>query len=102
MMTNSNSYSQGKPLIQRNSIIFGAWNTYLYFLNKNTGELLWKWNNGNEKQELYSAGNVGLVSLKNQLYLVMHSFEDSIYRSTSFTLNMLKDNNYVSFALNQR
>ena len=101
-MTSSNFCSQGKPLIQGNSIIFGAWVTYIYFLNKNTGELLWKWNNGNEKQEYYAAGNVGLISSKNRLYLVMHSFEDSMYRSTSFTLNMLKDNNYVSFALNQR
>jgi len=102
MMTSSNSYSQEKLLIQGKSIIFGAWVTYIYFLNKNTGELLWKWNNGNVKQELYSAGNVGLVSLKNRLYLVMHSFEGSIYRSTSFTLNISKDNNYVLFALNQR
>ena len=101
-MTNSNSYSQGKPLIQGNSVIFGVWDTYFYRLNKTTAELLRKWNNGNEKQELYSAGNAGLVSSKNRLYLVMHSFEDSMYRSTSFTLNMLKDNNYVSFALNQR
>ena len=102
MMTSSNSYSQGKLLIQGKSIIFGAWVTYIYFLNKNTGELLWKWNNGNVKQELYSAGNVGLIFSKNRLYLVMHSFEDSIYRSTSFTLIILKGNNYVSFALNQR
>ena len=102
MMTSSNSYSQGKLLIQGKSIIFGAWVTYIYFLNKTTAELLWKWNNGNEKQEYYAAGNVGLVSSKNRLYLVMHSFEGSIYRSTSFTLNILKDNNYVLFALNQR
>ena len=102
MIPSSNSYSQGKLLIQGKSIIFGACDTYFYFLNKNTGELLWKWNNGNEKQELYSAGNAGLVSSKNRLYLVMHSFEDSIHRSTSFTLNILKGNNYVSFALDQR
>ena len=64
------SYSQGKPLIHGNSIIFGAWDTYLYCLDKNTGALLWKWNNGNEKQELYSAGNVKVVSSKNRLYVV--------------------------------
>jgi outer membrane protein assembly factor BamB len=64
------SYSQGIPLIHQNSIIFGAWDTFIYYLDKNTGELLWKWNNGNEKQELYSAGNVGGVSSNNRLYFV--------------------------------
>ncbi|WP_188050733.1 PQQ-binding-like beta-propeller repeat protein [Flavobacterium sp. GP15] len=64
------SYSQGKPLIHENTIIFGSWDTFLYCLNKNTGALLWKWNNGNEKQELYSPGNVNVVASKNRLYFV--------------------------------
>lgn len=64
------SYSQGTPLIQGDKIIFGAWDTNLYCLNKNTGELIWKWNNGNDKQVLYSAGNVNVVSSKNRLYFV--------------------------------
>ena len=64
------SYSQGKPLIHENTIIFGSWDTFLYCLNKNTGALLWKWNNGNGKQELYSPGNVNVVASKNRLYFV--------------------------------
>lgn len=64
------SYSQGIPLIQGDKIIFGAWDTNLYCLNINTGELIWKWNNGNDKQVLYSAGNVNVVSSKNRLYFV--------------------------------
>jgi len=64
------SYSQGTPLIQGDKIIFGVWDTYIYCLNKNTGELIWKWNNGNDKQILYSAGNVNMVSTKNRLYFV--------------------------------
>jgi len=63
------SYSQGTPLIHGNKIIFGAWDTNLYCLNKNTGELIWKWNNDN-KQVLYSAGNVNVVASKNRLYFV--------------------------------
>jgi outer membrane protein assembly factor BamB len=39
-------------------------------LDKNTGELIWKWNNGNDKQVLYSAGNVNVVSSKSRLYFV--------------------------------
>ena len=65
-----NSYSQATPLIHGNSIIFGSWDSYLYCLDKSTGELVWKWNNGNEKQELYSPGNVKTVASKNRLYLV--------------------------------
>lgn len=64
------SYSQGIPLIQGDKIIFGAWDTNLYCLSINTGELIWKWNNGNDKQVLYSAGNVNVVSSKNRLYFV--------------------------------
>ncbi|MDN3674664.1 PQQ-binding-like beta-propeller repeat protein [Flavobacterium branchiarum] len=64
------SYSQGTPLIHGDEIIFGAWDTNLYCLNKNTGELIWKWNNGNDKQVLYSAGNVNVVASKSRLYFV--------------------------------
>ena len=64
------SYSQGTPLIHGDTIIFGAWDTYLYCLNKHTGALIWKWNNGNMKQELYSPGNVNVAASKNRLYFV--------------------------------
>ncbi|MDQ8014203.1 MAG: PQQ-binding-like beta-propeller repeat protein [Flavobacterium nitrogenifigens] len=64
------SYSQGTPLIQDNKIIFGVWDSYVYCLDKNTGKLIWKWNNGNDKQILYSAGNVNMVASKNRLYFV--------------------------------
>ena len=64
------SYSQGTPLVHDDKIIFGAWDTNIYCLNKKTGVLIWKWNNGNDKQILYSAGNVNMVSSKNRLYFV--------------------------------
>lgn len=64
------SYSQGTPLIQGDKIIFGVWDSYVYCLDKNTGKLIWKWNNGNDKQILYSAGNVNMVSTKSRLYFV--------------------------------
>jgi outer membrane protein assembly factor BamB/predicted phosphodiesterase len=35
-----------KPLITGDKIIFGAWDKYLYCLEKNSGKLLWKWSNG--------------------------------------------------------
>lgn len=64
------SYSQGTPLIQGDKIIFGTWDTNIYCLNKNTGSFIWKWNNGNNKQVLYSAGNVNAASSKSRLYFV--------------------------------
>ncbi|UTN03997.1 PQQ-binding-like beta-propeller repeat protein [Flavobacterium bizetiae] len=64
------SYSQGTPLLQGDKIIFGTWDTNVYCLNKNTGTLIWKWNNGNNKQVLYSAGNVNIVASKKRLYFV--------------------------------
>lgn len=35
-----------KPVVHNDEIIFGAWDCYLYALNKKTGELIWKWSNG--------------------------------------------------------
>ncbi len=64
------SYSQGTPLIHGDKIIFGVWDTHLYCLNKNTGALIWKWNNDNNKQILFSPGNVEVAASKNRLYFV--------------------------------
>ena len=41
-----NNYCQAAPVVDGEDVIFGAWDTYLYCLNANTGELKWKWNNG--------------------------------------------------------
>ncbi len=35
-----------QPVIYKEAIVFGAWDRHLYALNKTTGSLLWKWNNG--------------------------------------------------------
>jgi outer membrane protein assembly factor BamB len=34
------------PVIYRDAIIFGAWDTYLYSINRDSGKLNWKWSNG--------------------------------------------------------
>jgi outer membrane protein assembly factor BamB len=44
--SNLNGPVASKPLISGNNIIFGAWDTNLYCLNKQDGTLIWKWNNG--------------------------------------------------------
>ncbi len=41
-----NNYCQAAPVIYGNDIFFGAWDTYLRNIDKKTGNLKWKWNNG--------------------------------------------------------
>ena len=41
-------FIESKPLVYEDKIIFGAWDSYLYCLNKITGEFLWKWKGDNE------------------------------------------------------
>ncbi len=35
-----------RPMISGDRIVFGAWDRHLYCLDKKSGALLWKWNNG--------------------------------------------------------
>jgi outer membrane protein assembly factor BamB/predicted phosphodiesterase len=35
-----------QPVVYGDMIVFGAWDTYLYALNKKDGSLRWKWSNG--------------------------------------------------------
>ena len=50
-------------------VVFGAWDRYLYCLDKNSGFLKWKWNNG-KPQKLYSPGNVFPVCSGNKVFIV--------------------------------
>ena len=50
-------------------VIFGAWDTYLRSLNRSTGELQWKWNNGKDVN-LYSPGNTVPVVLPERVIIV--------------------------------
>lgn len=42
-------YVESRPVIADDKVIFGAWDTNLYALNKETGDLVWKWNNGHPR-----------------------------------------------------
>ncbi|TCN68553.1 outer membrane protein assembly factor BamB family protein [Acetobacteroides hydrogenigenes] len=63
------SYSQGTPFVIGNKVIFGAWDTNLYCLDKMSGRLLWSWNNG-KKADLLSPGNVEIVANEKAVFLV--------------------------------
>lgn len=49
------------PVIYKDDIIFGAWDTYLYSLNKNTGALNWKWSNGSSIRNYSPAACIPVI-----------------------------------------
>lgn len=64
-----NNYCQASPVIADDKIIFGAWDTYLYCLDKNNGSLKWKWNNG-KAANMLGPGNVVPVVSGNRVVIV--------------------------------
>ncbi len=49
------------PVIYNDNVIFGAWDTYLYSLNKNTGRLNWKWSNGSAVKNYSPAACIPVI-----------------------------------------
>lgn len=65
----SNARLQGAPALNNDVVVFGAWDTYLYCLDRQTGILKWKWNNGKEA-DLLSPGNVVPVIADDRVLIV--------------------------------
>ncbi|MEG1585778.1 MAG: PQQ-binding-like beta-propeller repeat protein [Bacteroidales bacterium] len=65
----ANGRLQGAPAVGADQVIFGAWDTYLYCLDKYTGKLRWKWNNGKEA-DLLSPGNIVPVIAGDRVLIV--------------------------------
>lgn len=57
------------PLLYDGKIIVGAWDTYLYALNKQTGLLQWKWTNGSTVRN-YSPASCTPVAADGVVYVV--------------------------------
>ncbi len=60
-------YVETLPLIWKDLVIFGAWDSYMYALNKKDGSLRWKWNNGNSRMH-FSPAAVWPVAAKGKLF----------------------------------
>lgn len=58
-----------RPILYDDKIIFGAWDTYLYALNRSTGELKWKWSNGSSVRN-YSPASCIPVANNGIVYVV--------------------------------
>lgn len=64
-----NGYVETKPLITENKVIFGAWDNYLYALDKQTGNELWRWTNGMPGTH-YSPAAVWPVFANQKVFIV--------------------------------
>jgi outer membrane protein assembly factor BamB/predicted phosphodiesterase len=49
------------PVLYKDAVLFGAWDTYLYALNKNTGVLNWKWSNGSTVRNYSPASCIPVI-----------------------------------------
>lgn len=58
-----------KGVIDGDVVVFGAWDTYLYALNKHTGSLLWKWSNGSSVVNYSPAACIPVIQ-NNVVYVV--------------------------------
>ena len=58
-----------KPVIYKERIIFGAWDTNLYSLNISNGTLIWKWNNGSSIRNYSPAACIPVI--KNEVVYIV-------------------------------
>ncbi len=56
-----NGHVVSTPVINKSDVIFGAWDTWLYSLNKNTGKLNWKWSNGSSIRNYSPAACIPVI-----------------------------------------
>lgn len=60
---------QAKPAIYEDYLVFTAWDTNVYCIDKNSGALIWSWNNG-RPIALLSPGNVVPVISNGKVFIV--------------------------------
>ncbi len=52
-----NGHPQGRPTVDGNRLVFGAWDCHLYCVDTANGRELWRWNNGHANR-LFSPGHI--------------------------------------------
>lgn len=74
------------PIIVENKVLFAAWDSYLYALDRINGKLLWKWNNGSENRHFSPAACTPVVH-NTEVYIVAPDrYITAIDLHTGFTL----------------
>jgi outer membrane protein assembly factor BamB/predicted phosphodiesterase len=59
----------GAATLHNNALVFGAWDTYLYCVNKADGSLRWKWSNGSTVRNYSPASCIPIV-INDVVYVV--------------------------------
>ena len=62
------NYVLTRPLVYRDKLYFGCWDTHLYALNLADGSLAWKWNNGKGNPKL-SPASVWPVAADGKIFI---------------------------------
>ena len=62
------NYVLTRPLVYRDKLYFGCWDTHLYALNLADGSLVWKWNNGKGNLKL-SPASVWPVAADGKIFI---------------------------------
>lgn len=64
-----NGLIQGRPAEGNDEVIFGVWDRHLYSLDKMSGKMNWKWNNGSTAP-LLSPGNIAPAIANDKVFIV--------------------------------
>lgn len=80
--TDFDNYCQAAPVIDGSDIIFGAWDTYLRCLDRKTGELKWKWNNGKNANMLGPGNCVPVITQDKVIIVAPDRYMTAIDRKT--------------------
>ncbi len=64
-----NGYTQARAAVSGNVVVFTAWDTHVYALDRHSGQLLWAWNN-DSPVKLFSPGNVQVAISHDKVFLV--------------------------------
>lgn len=62
------NYVLTRPLVYKDKLYFGCWDTHFYALNLADGSLVWKWNNGNGNPKL-SPASVWPVATDGKIFI---------------------------------
>lgn len=81
-----NNYCQASPVVDGEDVVFGAWDTNLRSLSKNSGKLNWKWNNGKTANMLGPGNVVPLVTDSIVIVVAPDRYMTAIDRKTGATL----------------
>lgn len=88
------NYCQAAPVVDGDDLLFGAWDTYLYCLDANTGKLRWRWNNG-KSANMLGPGNVVPVITPDRVVIVAPDrYMTAIDRNTGLTIWRNNDHKY--------